>query len=186
MSLSFYLVFKQPGSIILEETQAGYSPDITGPPPSGHPPSGRPHARQQQPGQDTGRDCGHLLPRIHQRRPDHRAVYQSPSTTEGKETLHHAMREKGLHQEDNDDGEEGHHENRHRYKEAVEKVMEYVTPFSIEIDAEGNVVSEAQQSAHPLRLQVFKRQLPPGAASTPSRCCACSSPSTPGRPSPSP
>ena len=93
---------------------------------------------------------------------------------------------KGIHQEDNDDGEEGHHENRHRYKEAVEKVMEYVTPFSIEIDAEGNVVSEAQQSAHPLRLQVFKRQLPPGAASTPSRCCACSSPSTPGRPSPSP
>ena len=46
---------------------------------------------------------------------------------------------------------------------AVEKgneVMEYVTPFSLEIDAEGKIIKDAKESSHPMILLVFKQPGP--------------------------
>ena len=46
---------------------------------------------------------------------------------------------------------------------AVEKgneVMEYVTPFSLEIDAEGNIIKDPDPSSHPMILLVFKQPGP--------------------------
>jgi hypothetical protein len=51
------------------------------------------------------------------------------------------------------------------------EVMEYVTPFSIEIDAEGKILKDAQQSSHLMLLLVFKQ---PGAIIVEETQAGCS------------